>query len=25
VPLFVNKGEVIRVDTRTSAYLERVS
>jgi elongation factor P len=25
VPLFVNKGEVVRVDTRTSAYLERVS
>ena len=25
VPLFVSKGEVIRVDTRTSAYLERVS
>jgi elongation factor P len=25
VPLFVNKGETIRVDTRTSAYLERVS
>lgn len=25
VPLFVNKGEMIRVDTRTSAYLERVS
>jgi elongation factor P len=25
VPLFVNKGETIRVDTRTRAYLERVS
>ena len=25
VPLFVNVGETIRVDTRTSAYLERVS
>lgn len=25
VPLFVNRGEVIRVDTRTNAYLERVS
>ncbi len=25
VPLFVNRGETIRVDTRTSAYLERVS
>ncbi len=25
VPLFVEKGEVIRVDTRTNAYLERVS
>lgn len=24
VPLFVNEGEVIRVDTRTGAYLERV-
>jgi len=24
VPLFVNAGEVIRVDTRTGAYLERV-
>jgi elongation factor P len=24
VPLFVNKGEKIRVDTRTNAYLERV-
>lgn len=25
VPLFVNRGEVIRVDTRTREYLERVS
>ncbi len=25
VPLFVNRGETIRVDTRTRAYLERVS
>ncbi|MFM9469949.1 elongation factor P, partial [Streptomyces scabiei] len=25
VPLFVNKGETIRVDTRTRVYLERVS
>ena len=25
VPLFVNRGEVIRVDTRTNTYLERVS
>lgn len=25
VPLFVNKGEVVRVDTRTNEYLERVS
>jgi elongation factor P len=25
VPLFVSRGEVIRVDTRTNAYLERVS
>lgn len=24
VPLFVNPGEVVRVDTRTGAYLERV-
>ncbi|HUP19407.1 MAG TPA: elongation factor P [Gemmatimonadota bacterium] len=24
VPLFVNKGEKVRVDTRTNAYLERV-
>lgn len=24
VPLFVNQGEVVRVDTRTGAYLERV-
>jgi len=24
VPLFVNKGDVIKVDTRTSSYLERV-
>lgn len=25
VPLFVNQGEVIKVDTRTNEYLERVS
>jgi elongation factor P len=25
VPLFVNTGEVIRIDTRTGTYLERVS
>ncbi len=25
VPLFVNKGDVIKVDTRTATYLERVS
>lgn len=25
VPLFLNQGEVIRVDTRTRAYIERVS
>lgn len=25
VPLFVNKGEVVKVDTRTNEYLERVS
>ncbi len=25
VPLFVNEGETIKVDTRTSAYIERVS
>lgn len=24
VPLFVNKGEIIRIDTRTGEYLERV-
>jgi elongation factor P len=24
VPLFINEGEVIRVDTRTSSYIERV-
>jgi elongation factor P len=24
VPLFVNNGEIVRVDTRTGAYLERV-
>jgi elongation factor P len=24
VPLFINEGDVIRVDTRTGAYLERV-
>ncbi len=25
VPLFVNEGDVIRVDTRSGKYLERVS
>ena len=25
IPLFVNQGDVIRVDTRTGQYLERVS
>jgi elongation factor P len=25
VPLFVNEGDVIKIDTRTGAYLERVS
>ena len=25
VPLFIERGETIRVDTRTNAYLERVS
>ena len=25
VPLFVNEGDVIRVDTRTGQYLERVN
>ena len=25
VPLFVNEGEVVKVDTRTGEYLERVS
>ena len=25
VPLFVNEGDIIKVDTRTGAYLERVS
>ena len=24
VPLFINEGDVIRVDTRTSEYVERV-
>jgi len=24
VPLFVNNGDVIKIDTRTSEYLERV-
>jgi len=24
VPLFVNQGDVIKIDTRTSEYLERV-
>jgi elongation factor P len=25
VPLFINEGDVIRVDTRTGQYLERVN
>lgn len=25
VPLFINEGDVVRVDTRTDAYMERVS
>ncbi len=25
VPLFINEGDVIKVDTRNGAYLERVS
>jgi len=25
VPLFINNGDVIKVDTRTGQYLERVS
>jgi hypothetical protein len=25
VPLFINEGDVIRVDTRSGLYLERVS
>jgi elongation factor P len=25
VPLFINRGDVIKVDTRTGEYLERVS
>jgi elongation factor P len=25
VPLFINQGDVIKVDTRTGEYLERVS
>ena len=25
VPLFINKGDVIKIDTRTGSYLERVS
>jgi elongation factor P len=25
VPLFINEGEVIKVDTRTGEYIERVS
>jgi elongation factor P len=25
VPLFINQGDVIKVDTRTGAYLERTS
>jgi elongation factor P len=24
VPLFIEQGEVLRIDTRTGAYLERV-
>ena len=24
VPLFINQGEVLRIDTRTGAYIERV-
>lgn len=24
VPLFINEGEVLRIDTRTGAYIERV-
>jgi len=24
VPLFVNQGDIIKIDTRTSEYLERV-
>jgi elongation factor P len=23
VPLFINEGEVLRIDTRTGAYIER--
>jgi hypothetical protein len=25
VPLFINEGDIIRVDTRTGKYLERVN
>jgi len=25
VPLFVNEGDTVKVDTRTGAYIERVS
>ncbi|MDL1966478.1 MAG: elongation factor P, partial [Candidatus Desulfofervidus auxilii] len=25
VPLFINEGDIVRVDTRTSEYVERVS
>ena len=25
VPLFVNEGDIIKIDTRTGEYLERVS
>jgi elongation factor P len=25
VPLFINEGDIIRVDTRTGEYLERVN
>ena len=24
VPLFINEGEMLRIDTRTGAYIERV-
>ena len=25
VPLFINEGDVLKIDTRTKAYIERVS